>query len=141
MDPSPDRAVLIVDDEEPILFALRAYLGDAGFAVTCARSLAEALALADRKSFGVVIADLRLHEPGGTEGLALIDHLRRRDARTRVILLTAYGTDEIREAARARGVDVFLHKPQPLAELEAVVRRLLERPGAPPNDDTGEIEV
>jgi CheY-like chemotaxis protein len=41
-----------------------------------------------------------------------------------VILLTAYGSPEIEAAAIRYGVDSFLQKPKPLAELAQVVFRV-----------------
>lgn len=140
MDSESTPAVLVVEDEEPILFALESYFVGAGFTVHCARTLEEAIARVDAVPVAAVIADLKLTPAGGTEGLALLDYLRSRGARTPVVILTAFGTDETEQAARALGVDLFLHKPQPLPELESMIRGLLGDPGKRPPDDTKEVE-
>jgi DNA-binding NtrC family response regulator len=44
---------------------------------------------------------------------------------TQVIILTAYGSPEIQQDARRRGVAAFLHKPTPLPEVEQIVSDLL----------------
>ena len=57
--PIPPRRLLVVDDEAPILFALRQYFSPLGYAVVCAREREEAEALLAHDEFALVIADLR----------------------------------------------------------------------------------
>lgn len=122
---SPPARLLIVDDEEPILFALESYFGGAGFRVRCARALPDALSLAAAERFDVVIADVMLTTSDEVEGIVLLERLRAAGDPPRVILLTAFGCEEMERTARERGADAFLRKPQPLADLERLVRELL----------------
>jgi len=122
------QRILIVDDEQPILFALREYFTTFHYEVDCARELQEALALLSRGRYDVVIADLRLTGSRGAEGLEIIGHVRQHAPGTRVILLTAYGSAEMEAEARLRGVDAFLHKPKPLPEIAQLVKGLLAKP-------------
>ena len=121
------RRILIVDDEEPIVFALRRFLVARGYEVTAAREREEAEALILLGAFDAVIAEMRLTRAHGAEGLELLSCVRRFTPRTLTVLLTAYGTPEIEREARARGADVFLLKPQPLGELADLLDQLLER--------------
>ncbi len=122
--------LLIVDDEQPILFAMKKYFQSAGFDVDCAAELGEAQALLDRRRHAALIADLRLSTAGRSEGLTLIAHAREASPATKIVLLTAYGSAEIEREAMRLGVGAFLHKPQPLAEIARIVRELIgaERP-------------
>ena len=117
--------MLIVDDEEPILFAMRAYFTKRGYAVDCAREREEAEALLAAGEYAVVIADLRLTGTHGAEGLEILGFVRRRWPRTRLVLLTAYGSSELELEARRRGADAFLHKPKSLPDVERLVAGLL----------------
>jgi len=115
--------LLVVDDEEPIRYAVREYFAARGYAVDCAQELEEAEALLNTRAYDVVIADLRLTGIHGAEGLELVDFVRER-GNAKVILLTAYGTSEIQRAAYARGAHVFLHKPTPLSTIAEIVASL-----------------
>ena len=115
--------MMLVDDEERQLNALRDYFEMAGFDVDSAGNAAAAAALLDSHAYDVVIADLRLSSGDSTEGLGLLRQARAGQAKT--ILLSAVGTVEVREQARRQGVDAILQKPQPLAEVARVVRDLL----------------
>jgi DNA-binding response OmpR family regulator len=115
------KRILLVDDEESILFALRRYFSRLGYAVDTARELEEAEALLANYDYAVVIADLSLTDNGSTEGLEIVRFSRYRSRETRVILLTAYGSPEIEREAMRRGIDAFLHKPKPLPEIADIV--------------------
>lgn len=119
--------LLVVDDEEPILFALREYFGARGLEVDCAQEIEEAEALVNARDYDVIIADLRLTGIHGAEGLELVSFVRQRSSRISVILLTAYGTPEIEENAMARGANAFLHKPTPLSNLADLVNQFVTR--------------
>jgi two-component system, NtrC family, response regulator PilR len=117
-------SLLVVDDRPTISFALSDYFIIRGWDVECAANVAEAEAILQRRKFTVLIADLSLSEPGSTDGLELTRRVRRDWPRTRTIILTAYGTPESERIARRIGVDAFLHKPAPLAELARVADAL-----------------
>lgn len=117
--------LLVIDDEESILFAMGEYFRLHGCEVDAARELEEAEALLAHCRYSAVIADLRLTGSYGTEGLQLISDVRQQSPATRIVLLTAYGSSEIADEARRRGVDALLHKPKPLAEIAQVVFALL----------------
>ncbi|HEX2276573.1 MAG TPA: response regulator [Candidatus Tectomicrobia bacterium] len=119
--------ILLVDDEESILFATREYFTALGYRADCARELEEAKALLARTSYAVAIVDLRLTGSAGTEGLALLDYIRQHSSATRVIILTAYGLPETEQEARRRGAEAFLRKCMSLPEVAHVVAALLRR--------------
>jgi len=122
------KRLLLIDDEETILFALDRYFSRNGFTVDCARELEEAEALAVCTSYDLVIADLSLTENGSTEGLEILRYIRRTCPAARFILLTAHATALVEHEAMRRGVDAFLHKPRPLAEIARIAATLMEGP-------------
>lgn len=119
--------ILVVDDEEPILFAISEYFEPLGYQVDCARELEEAEALLSHVRYALLIADLRLTGIHSNEGLELIRFTRDRSPLTRVIVLTGYGSADMEAEALGRGVDAFLQKPMPLAELAEIVAELTRK--------------
>jgi polyene macrolide polyketide synthase/mycolactone side chain polyketide synthase len=122
--------LLVVDDEESILAAMRAYFSSAGFTVDCARSLGEATQLLARESYACVVTDVMLSGGGSKDGVVLLELVRGRQLPTRVVLLTAFASAETASNAKRQGVDAFLSKPIALRELQAVIERLVEGMGA-----------
>lgn len=119
--------ILIVDDEELIVKAMRKYFEGLGYSVDAAHELEEAQALLANLPYDLVIADLRLTGIGGVEGLQIVSDVHARSRNTRVILLSAYGTPEIERESYNRGADAFLHKPKAMMEIAGVAMNLLEQ--------------
>jgi DNA-binding response OmpR family regulator len=125
---APRHRILIVDDEELIVQAMRKYFAGLGYDVDSAFELEEAQALLGNYHYDLVIADLRLTGVGGVEGLQIVSDVRQRSSGARVILLSAYGTPEIERESYQRGADAFLHKPKAMMEIASVAVNLLEQP-------------
>jgi CheY-like chemotaxis protein len=119
------KTMLIADDEEVITFALQAYFELMQFTVDVAPTREAAIDCISRAPYDVVVADLRLSGTEGTEGLDVIRAARQRNARTVILLLTAYLLPDAVDAARAAGADLAVQKPRPLAYLDQVITMLL----------------
>ena len=122
--PTPKR-ILIVDDEDAILFAMRDYFTVRGYDVDAARDVTQAVAFLDTCCYAVVIADLCLSELPSVEGLEVASYVRKRHPETAVLLFTAHGPPEVEAEAKRRGVRVVLRKPQLLTEIERLVSALV----------------
>lgn len=100
--------VLVVDDEELIRFSFSRALRKEGFAVADAESGKEAIDKIGRGSYDLAIIDLHL---GDINGLDVIRHLRKVSPETKVIVITAYSTDELRSQILREGVNGIYEKP------------------------------
>ena len=104
---SPPR-VLIVDDEEALRFFTAEALLREGWEPEEADSGEAALAMLEKKSYDVVILDLRM---GGMDGLSVMRQVKERWPETMVIIMTAYASiDSAIEAVRQGAYD-YLRKP------------------------------
>ncbi len=117
--------ILVVDDEESILFAMEQYFTARGCTVDCARELEEAEALLTNIRYHLVLADLRLSGIHSAEGLDLVSMVRECCPNTRVMVITAYGTPEMEQEARQRGADAFLHKSTPLPQVAQMAMKIV----------------
>src|SRR5262249_12383608 len=114
--------VLIIDDEELIRDSLAEYLTQEGFPTTTCASGEEALELAARRPFAIVLCDVQLP---GMDGLQTLERLQQLCPETCVLLITAYATVENAVEAFQRGAHDYLMKPILLDEVLGKVRRLL----------------
>lgn len=119
------KRLLLLDDEETILFAFRNYFTRCGFEVDCARELEEAEALVTHIDFDLIIADVCLSSPGSMEGLEFVRFVRTRTPRTRMIVITGYDDHGVSSEAFRRGADAFVAKPRPLAEIAKIAAQLM----------------
>ena len=113
--------VLIVEDNQLVIDALRILFEAAGRRVSGARSIAEALVTADADAPNLVLLDLRL--PDG-DGLMLVDHLRSHGAT--VIALTGDDDPSKRQKCLDAGCVDVLIKPVPVKELMAATERWID---------------
>ncbi len=120
--------VLVCDDEQQILRALRVILRDAGFEALPASTMEEALdaAAVGRPDAGII--DLVL--PDG-DGVELCRRLREW-TRMPLIVLSAIGDEDAKVRALAAGADDYVTKPfgprELVARLEANLRRIAPGP-------------
>ncbi len=118
---SADNSVLIVDDEESVLFYLREVLEAFGFVIHSASSYEEGANLAVRASFGVAIIDKNL--PGEKTGLDLVRLLKDKRPLVRSMIHTGYPSKHSAIAALQLGAFDYLEKPIDNAMLYEKVRR------------------
>lgn len=115
----------MVDDEPHIGLLLRPHLERLGYAVSLARTLADARAVLDDHAAPLDAMLLDLHLPDGS-GLELLRELRARTA-TRafpVIVLTAEGEERVLQEAEELGAGL-LTKPFSPSKLTARIATLL----------------
>jgi two-component system, OmpR family, KDP operon response regulator KdpE len=131
--------VLVVDDEQQILRALRTSLHGAGYDVETADTAEGALAAAAMRPPDAVILDLVL--PDGT-GIEVCRELRKWSSAP-VIVLSAVGEEYEKVAALDAGADDYVTKPVGIDELLARLRAALRRssPSGEPIVTIGELEV
>jgi two-component system copper resistance phosphate regulon response regulator CusR len=116
--------LLVVEDERKTASFIRKALQAENFAVDVSGNGDEALDMASRTPFDVIILDIMLP---GRDGLSVLRQLRARKIATPVILLSARGHVDERVEGLNAGADDYLPKPFVLAELAARVRALGRR--------------
>lgn len=124
--PSPrKRRVLIVDDEESIIAALRRLLRPEGYELVTANCGSEALTLLEADPVPLVISDYCM--PGMT-GLELLREVRQRWPNTLRIILSGYSdVNTIIAAVNEGEIYKFISKPWDDEEIKLHVRRAMEQ--------------
>ncbi len=114
--------ILIADDERLIRWSLVERLSDEGYGTIEAESGRQTLARFDA-TVDLVLLDYRL---GDTNGLHVLEELRRRDPDVLVIVLTAYSDVETAVAVMKQGAYHYVTKPFNLDEIALLVGKALE---------------
>jgi CheY-like chemotaxis protein len=120
--------LLLVDDDETVLLALKGVLEGYDFEVTVASDVMEALKRITTESFDVLLSDL--HLPGAGDGLTVAGAMRQANPRAVTIILSAY--PDMRKAATAilAQADEVLVKPMKAGSIVRVIRERLARQSA-----------
>jgi putative two-component system response regulator len=118
------QRVLLVDDEADVLYGLQRILESAGYHVTPASSVAQAVKALSTQTFHLVLTDLYLGDSG--TGVQVADAAReRRPHAPPVVVLTGRPTfDGAQEALRSHVADIVV-KPVDAAQLLNTCRRVI----------------
>ena len=118
------ETILIVDDDAGFRSLMETILKGEGYTVESAGSVAEAVACANRRSYHLLISDLKL--PDGS-GLDLLRHWKSEMPEAPVVMITAFGSVSTAVEAMKLGAVDYLGKPLSSPdELRIVVRNALE---------------
>ncbi len=120
-----DTAVLIVDDEPGMCWALGHILKGSGIVSVAATTGQEALRLAVRQRFHLAFVDAKLPD---AEGLDLARRIREANPGIRIVLISGYfyGDDpEVLQAAVAGVINGFVSKPFLHDEVRTIARAAL----------------
>jgi DNA-binding NtrC family response regulator len=116
-------SLLLVDDDRQVLESMGDWLREQGYQLDLADSHATALASLEKKTYDLLLVDIRL---GDGDGFNLLAHARANFPNVLVILLTGYGTVETAVEAIRSGAFDLLTKPLIDDELEIAIDRALQ---------------
>ena len=112
--------IILVEDHEDTRQIFDLILRQKGHLVETAATGEEALTLANRQEFDLVISDLGLPGISGTE---LMTILRARHS-LRGVAISGYGTEEDIRRSKAAGFDEHLTKPVDPAQIDQILASL-----------------
>jgi len=123
MTAAKKRRVLIADDEPSMRTTLADILADNGFDVSTAENGLAAVAMCEQQEYDVVLMDVRMP---GLDGVEAFRRIRQSLADVRVILMSAYGEEDLKHEALQAGAIAFLDKP---LNLETVIQLVADASG------------
>ena len=120
--------ILIVDDNEDILFTLKLLLRPLAESVTLLSDPRELLPVISRTRFDVILLDMNFRRDAvsGKEGFHWLEEILRLDAKAVVIFITAYADTEKAVQAIKQGATDFIPKPWQNEKLLATVSSALQ---------------
>jgi DNA-binding NtrC family response regulator len=116
--------ILIIEDDPSVADALKIILEDDGYETVLAINARQGLEQAHLRQFDLTITDVQLPDMSGLDVLTV---LRKRDAQSPVIIITAHSTTEVVTEAMARGAFQVLPKPFLPSEILDLARRALAK--------------
>ncbi|GAA6491838.1 MAG TPA: response regulator transcription factor [Candidatus Bariatricus faecipullorum] len=119
------RKVLVVDDEKLIIKGIRYSLEQDDMEVDCAYDGEEALEMAKRKNYDIILLDVMLPKCDGFEVCRQI----REFSDVPIIMLTAKGEDMDKILGLEYGADDYVTKPFNILEVKARMKAVMRRFG------------
>lgn len=119
------KRVLLVDDQMVNLELGESMITSSGHDVVCARSGHEAIKLAEKERFDLIILDIKMPKMNGYETARQLRKLEKNSHRTPIVAMTAHVTSRGNEQCFEAGMDDFLPKPFNTDRLNEIVRKWL----------------
>ena len=111
------RRILVVDDDKGVRDTMTGILTDLGYDVAVAADGAEALALIQDATFGLVLTDLNMP---GMDGWSLAERIKK-ESNVPIVLITGSERRSVNQRLGKSSVDSVLFKPFRVDELVTVV--------------------
>lgn len=116
--------ILVIDDEVDMLMMLRMLIEEnTDHRVETTNNPSEGLKRLTSESFDLVITDLKMP---GIDGMELFAEIRKSVPHLPVILITAYGSQEVADEAIREGISDFITKPFKKDRILFSIQRSLE---------------
>lgn len=119
------RVVLVVDDEKLIVKGIKYSLEQDDMEVDCAYDGEEAIDMAKRKQYDIILLDVMLPKYDGFEVCRQI----REFSDVPIIMLTAKGEDMDKILGLEYGADDYITKPFNILEVKARIKAIMRRTG------------
>jgi sigma-B regulation protein RsbU (phosphoserine phosphatase) len=106
-------SILIADDQQDVLDALRLLLKGHGYSIETVNSPAEVLLAVARRPFDLLLMDLNYARDttSGSEGLDVLSRLKELDDAPAIVVMTGWATVGLAVGAMQYGVGDFVEKP------------------------------
>ena len=117
--------ILIIDDNSDIRSLINDSIKDAGYKTRLAANYNQALNEIDKKLPDVAIIDVKL-DKGDNDGLELLAHIKTKDQKIPVIIITGHANIEMAIKALKAGAFEFIEKPFNQERLINFVNRAVE---------------
>ena len=114
--------ILIIEDDEEMRALLKDSLLEEGIEFDSAGNGSDAIRKLSEEPFDLVITDIRM--PGLT-GLDILPGIKKLQPETRVIVITAFGSEEVRRKSFDRGAAAYFEKPINMNRLKTLIQEMV----------------
>lgn len=119
------NTILIVDDEKDMDWVIEQILREVGYEIVTASNGSECLAKFKQyaRKIPIVLLDHRLPDASGID---LIEQMKKLSPKTKFVIITAFGTPEMKKLALEKGATEVLDKPFRVERMLKMVRLACE---------------
>jgi len=116
------KRILIIEDDEDMRFLLKDFFVEEGFDVDHVEKGTYAFRKLLTESFALIITDIRMP---GFNGFDILTGLKKLQPETHIIVITAFGGEEVQRRAYEMGATVYLEKPICFDELRELIYKMI----------------
>jgi DNA-binding response OmpR family regulator len=114
--------ILVIEDDEEMMSLLKDFLEDEGFETDSVSNGSDAFRKLVKELFDLIITDIRM--PGLT-GLDILPGIKKLQPQASVIVITAFGSEEVRRRSFEKGATGYLEKPIHFNKLRTLIHEMI----------------
>ena len=116
------KRILITEDDKEMRSLLKDFFEEEGFETDLVSNGVDALQKLAKEDFDLIITDIRM--PGLT-GLDILPGIKRLHPDASVIVITAFGSEEVYRKSFERGATAYLEKPIHFSKLRELIHKVV----------------
>ena len=116
------KRILVVEDDEEMKSLLKGFVEKEGYEADFVEKGTYAFKKLITESFSLIITDIQIP---GFSGLDILPGLKKLQPETPIIVITAFGGEEVQHRAYEMGATVYLEKPICLDELRELIHGII----------------
>lgn len=116
------RELLVVDDQQGIRLLLKEVFKKEGYTVHLAANGVDALRIMQEQVIDCVLLDMKIP---GMDGLEILKRIKEQKAEVPVMMMTAFGEQNLIDCAKKMGAERFFTKPFNIFDIRHEVKMIL----------------
>ena len=113
---------MIIEDDDEMRSLLKDFIEEEGYEADSVEKGTYAFRKLITDSFDLIITDIRMP---GYSGLEILPELKRLQPRIPIIVITAFGSEEVYRKALLRGANAYLEKPIHFHKLKELIQEII----------------
>jgi len=118
--------ILVIEDDEEMRSLLEDFIEGEGYGVESVEDGSEGFRKLAKENFDLIVTDIRMP---GLNGLDILPGLKQIQPSIPIIVITAFGSEEVQRRALERGADAYLEKPLQLDQLRTLIQEMVSSQG------------
>lgn len=114
--------ILIIEDDDEMRSLLKDFIEEEGYEADSAEKGTYAFRKLMTESFDLIITDIRMP---GYSGLEILPELKKLQPGVPIVVITAFGSEEVYRKALSRGADAYLEKPIHFYKLKELIQEMI----------------
>ena len=120
---SDKKNILVIEDNKEMCWELENIFENEGYNVWTVTTGEEALKKIEENDIDLIVMDYKLPDMSGER---ILKFLQAADVKINMIVISAYGTSQMKRKILALGAAIFIDKPFKISELTKIAQALLE---------------
>jgi DNA-binding NtrC family response regulator len=114
--------ILIIEDDDEMRSLLKDFLEEEGYEADSVEKATYAFTKLMTGFFDLIITDIRMP---GYSGLEILPELKRLQPGIPIVVITAFGSEEVYRKALSRGAHAYLEKPIHFNKLKGLIEKII----------------